>query len=342
MQSELNWVRFRRAGGEPSLSLVNPWIKLSDPIVWQMKLLVVVVFTNHFRNYFLGRAFTIRTDHASLVWLMRLKQISGQLSHWLETLSQFAYIIEHRSGKNHCNADGLSRIPERAACDCYIAGQNLNSLPCGGCTICTKMHNQWKRFERDVDDVLPLAIHHVQREEFNPVGEGSSVARSKHAGWDKRGFHLLGDGPSLNAPPLGSSEIEGDFISDTECGLAVDSGWESADGPPLLSEVRKELTMHRQLVIWVGIRHWSNSEGDSGGMGCLWMSGYTSPYVELVVGTSRWGKHWRLPLRTTRQNIQEIRVIWTCSDHSARVPLVRGMSWWSLTNSHAGWKLYHW
>ena len=34
LQSGLSWVRFRRAGSEPSLSLVNLWIKLSDPIVW--------------------------------------------------------------------------------------------------------------------------------------------------------------------------------------------------------------------------------------------------------------------------------------------------------------------
>ena len=203
------------------------------------ELLAVVVFTNHFRHYLLGQAFTIRTDHASLVWLMHFKQIGGQLSRWLETLSQFAYTIEHRSGKKHCNADGLSRIPERAMCDCYIAGQDLNSLPCGGCTVCTKMHDQWKRFERDVDDVLPLVIHHVQQEEFNPVGEGSSVARSKQAGPDKGGFHLLGEGPSSSASPLGSSEIEGDFISDTEFGPAVGSGSESAGGTPLLSEVRQ-------------------------------------------------------------------------------------------------------
>ena len=101
------------------------------------------------------------------------------------------------------------------------------------------MHDQWKRFEWDVDDALPLAIHHVQREEFNPVGEGSSVARSKQAGRDKGEFHLLGEGPSSSASPLGSSEIEGDFINDTEFGPAVGSGSESADGTPLLSEVRQ-------------------------------------------------------------------------------------------------------
>ena len=41
------------------------------------ELLAVVVFTNHFRHYLLEWAFTIRTDHASLVWLMRFNQIGG-------------------------------------------------------------------------------------------------------------------------------------------------------------------------------------------------------------------------------------------------------------------------
>ena len=40
----------------------------------QKELLAVVVFTRHFRHYLLGRVFLIRTDHASLVWLMRFKQ----------------------------------------------------------------------------------------------------------------------------------------------------------------------------------------------------------------------------------------------------------------------------
>ena len=35
------------------------------------ELLAVVAFTRHYRHYLLGRSFVVRTDHASLVWLMR-------------------------------------------------------------------------------------------------------------------------------------------------------------------------------------------------------------------------------------------------------------------------------
>jgi hypothetical protein len=60
----------------------------------------------------LGRRFTLRTDHNSLVWLMRFKHIEGQLAHWLEELAQFDMEIIHRPGKLHGNSDGMSRVPD--------------------------------------------------------------------------------------------------------------------------------------------------------------------------------------------------------------------------------------
>ena len=69
--------------------------------------------------------------------------------------------IQHRPGHKHGNADGLSRIPEEGFCNCYQAGINLADLPCAGCKYCTKVHESWKRFESDVDDVVPLAIRTV-------------------------------------------------------------------------------------------------------------------------------------------------------------------------------------
>ena len=119
----------------------------------------MVTFTRQFRHYLLGRQFLIRTDHSSLAWLMRFKNINGQLARWLEELSQFDMKVLHRKGKCHTNADALSRVPDVLDyCDCYKVGQNLNSLPCGGCKFCKRAQQQWARFEEDVDDVIPLAV----------------------------------------------------------------------------------------------------------------------------------------------------------------------------------------
>ena len=123
------------------------------------ELLAVVKFCRHFRHYLLDRRFILRTDHSSLVWLMRFKHIEGQLSRWLEELATYDMEIVHRPGKRHANADGMSRIPDTVAeCDCYLAGKDPSTLPGGGCHYCSRAHQQWSRFEYDVDDVVPSAI----------------------------------------------------------------------------------------------------------------------------------------------------------------------------------------
>ena len=93
---------------------------------------------------------------------MRFKHIEGQLARWCEQLSQYHMVILHRKGQLHTNADGLSRIPGKLKeCNCYEAGREVNTLPCGGCAYCARCHSQWSRFEADVDDVVPMAIRRV-------------------------------------------------------------------------------------------------------------------------------------------------------------------------------------
>ena len=84
--------------------------------VTRRELLAVVHFTKHYRPYLYGRKFTIRTDHSSLQWLLNFKDPKEQLARWLETLSEYEFTIEHRPGKKHGNADGLSRKPCRHPC----------------------------------------------------------------------------------------------------------------------------------------------------------------------------------------------------------------------------------
>ena len=149
-------------GKEVSISFASKALnaKQKQYCTTRKELLAVVVFVQHYEHYLLGRPFMIRTDHASLAWLMRFKRIGGQLCRWLEYLARFAYSIQHRSGQKHSNADGLSRIPQEVACDCYEAGKELESLPCGGCKYCVKMASDWEQYEELVDDVLPLSMSH--------------------------------------------------------------------------------------------------------------------------------------------------------------------------------------
>ena len=87
--------------------------KLSRPernyCVTRRELLAVVVYLKYFKQYLYGRKVTVRTDHAALRWVLNFKNPEGQLARWLEVISQYDLVIQHRPGGKHANADGLSR-----------------------------------------------------------------------------------------------------------------------------------------------------------------------------------------------------------------------------------------
>ena len=138
------------------------------------ELLAVVRFCREYHHYSLGRSFIVHTDHSSLTWLMRFKHVEGQQAQWLEELSQFDMTIQHQAGCKHSNADGLSRIPEEDYCNCYEAGVHLADLLCGGCKFFTRVHENWKHFESDVNDVVPLAVRTVHIADDADVQSASS------------------------------------------------------------------------------------------------------------------------------------------------------------------------
>lgn len=71
------------------------------------------IFVKHFRHYFYGKSFLIRTDHSSLRWLLNKRDSEGQLGRWVETLSTYEFEIQHWPWKMHTNADALSWMPCR-------------------------------------------------------------------------------------------------------------------------------------------------------------------------------------------------------------------------------------
>jgi len=82
------------------------------------ELLAVIKSVKHFQPYLYSRPFCLRTDHASLIWLCKRAEPSSQVARWLEVLAKFSYWIEHRPGRKHGNADGLSRRPDEGCKQC--------------------------------------------------------------------------------------------------------------------------------------------------------------------------------------------------------------------------------
>ncbi|KAJ8414148.1 hypothetical protein AAFF_G00067460 [Aldrovandia affinis] len=81
--------------------------------VTRRKLLAVIAALLHFWAYLHGVRFLVRTDHASLTWL--LKNPQEQVVCWLETLQGHDFELRHRPGRQHGNADALLRWPCAAA-----------------------------------------------------------------------------------------------------------------------------------------------------------------------------------------------------------------------------------
>ena len=75
------------------------------------ELLAAVVFIKHFHHYLWGRKFILRTDHASLKWLVNFKEPEGMLARWLSVLCSYDFETQHHKGVAHVNADSLSRQP---------------------------------------------------------------------------------------------------------------------------------------------------------------------------------------------------------------------------------------
>ncbi|GFX57352.1 retrovirus-related Pol polyprotein from transposon 412 [Trichonephila clavipes] len=105
--------------------VVAYWSKcLSKPernyCVTRKELLAIVKAIEHFHHYLYGQKFLLRTDHASLTWLMNFRNTEGQVARWIQRLNEYYFDIRHRKGSSHGNADALSRRPCPENCrHCY-------------------------------------------------------------------------------------------------------------------------------------------------------------------------------------------------------------------------------
>jgi hypothetical protein len=159
--------------------------------VTRRELLAVVYGTKYFRHYLLGRPFLIRTDHNSLRWLRSFKNPEGQVARWLERLAEFEFTIQHRPGKNHANADGLSRICRQ----CGQEAEEQTTLPVSNITpeeTLDKWNPAWtvgevqRSQDEDADiSVIKKWIRDGPRPSRQMVSGYGTVVHSLWAQWDR-------------------------------------------------------------------------------------------------------------------------------------------------------------
>ncbi|KAG8173468.1 hypothetical protein JTE90_024130 [Oedothorax gibbosus] len=78
--------------------------------------LALVFGVTRFRNYLLGRCFTLLTDHRPLLSILSENKpvppvAAARIQRWALTLSAYAYKIQFRKGSSNGNADACSRLP---------------------------------------------------------------------------------------------------------------------------------------------------------------------------------------------------------------------------------------
>jgi hypothetical protein len=75
----------------------------------------LVKAVRHWRPYLWGRAFTIRTDHWSLKFLLDQRLTTVPQHTWVSKLFGYDLTVEYRAGKFNAVVDALSRHDEEAA-----------------------------------------------------------------------------------------------------------------------------------------------------------------------------------------------------------------------------------
>ena len=155
-------------------------------IVWTVIELLAAIL------YLLGKAFDIVTDHQSLTWLQGLKEPKGRFARWILALQEYEFEIKHRPGKQHDNADTLSRFP-RVSPALVPDWSPDEDLMVG--VAATEVNASWSKEEiikAQQDD--PSIFLVVQKLRFT-----NTTPKEDEDGWNNNGERRRYDGFSISA-----------------------------------------------------------------------------------------------------------------------------------------------
>ena len=136
--------------------------------VTDKELLSIRYFVEYFRQYLLGRKFTVRTDHRALSFLFSFKEPKGRLARYLEILSAYDFTVSYRKDSGHSNADGVSRCVSLWDCECNEV-DTMEPLKCWPCKKCEKRAIYMKSSLLMGREEKKKEVH------YQPMNEGESI-----------------------------------------------------------------------------------------------------------------------------------------------------------------------
>ena len=133
-----------------------------------------------FRQYLLGRTFSIITDHKPLIHLFSPSRAiphlaSTRIQRWALTLSGYDYTISHKSGRDNLDADALSQLPlPNVPSDVPLPGECVLLLQTlkQSATVTAKQIQTWTNTDSVLSKVCQFVLHgwpaRVEEEELKP------------------------------------------------------------------------------------------------------------------------------------------------------------------------------
>jgi hypothetical protein len=78
----------------------------------KVEMAAAIIYIMKWKYYLQHRRFILRIDNAAMQWIRTLVEpVQGMVQRWLQTLANNEFDVVHRLGRNHGNADALSRAP---------------------------------------------------------------------------------------------------------------------------------------------------------------------------------------------------------------------------------------
>lgn len=186
------------------------------------EMLALVYFIKQYRHFLLGRHFIVRTDHKSLIWLQNFRDPEGQVARWQETLQEYDFECLHRPGRQHQNADALSRRPIRNHGDCPTCTNNFVATV----NVQLSASNHW-RIAQETDPDIGIIYQRLSASSNRPssremAGQGYE-SRCLWSLWDQLflqdGVLFIQYGPNYTSRIVVPRELIPEVLSDLHAEL---------------------------------------------------------------------------------------------------------------------------
>lgn len=132
----------------------------------ERELLAAFVAITELKHYLLGKRFTLVTDHEALKSINTCKDPHHRLARWIAQLQVFDYVVVHRPGNKHIDADCMSRYTENRPADDNYAYHQQSETSRLMCQLTSVVEDENDQGDANVSESQPLA-----RDEINSDDE---------------------------------------------------------------------------------------------------------------------------------------------------------------------------